>query len=236
MPRAATGPLPQVDDGRGGDWETGPRSRPAPGPVPGGRGPRGGTGPRPRPTGPMATGTGPYDRPSTGTGGYERPSTGTGSYERPSTGTGGYERPSTGTGPYERPSRGTGGYERPSTRTGPYERPSTGTGSYERPSTGTGGYERPSTRTGPYERPATGPMPQLGRLTPPSGYPDGAGGMRPDRQEWQAASYEGSWYPEEPQWDNGFPETDPNLRYREPGPGMPGYRGSREHRYGGDRY
>jgi len=142
----------------------------------------------------------------------------------------------TGTGPYDRPSTGTGGYERPSTRTGPYERPSTGTGSYERPSTGTGGYERPSTRTGPYERPATGPMPQLGRLTPPSGYPDGAGGMRPDRQEWQAASYEGSWYPEEPQWDNGFPETDPNLRYREPGPGMPGYRGSREHRYGGDRY
>jgi hypothetical protein len=60
--------------------------------------------------------------------------------------------------------------------------------------------------------------------------------MRPDRQEWQAASYEGNWYPEEPQWDNGFPETDPNLRYREPGPGMPGYRGSRDHRYGGDRY
>jgi hypothetical protein len=79
-------------------------------------------------------------------------------------------------------------------------------------------------------------MPQLGHLTPPSGYPAAAGGSRPDRQEWQAADYEGSWYPEGPQWDNGFPETDPNLRYREPGPGMPGYRGSREHRYGGDRY
>ena len=69
MPRAATGPLPQVDDGRGGDWGTEPRSRPAPGPVPGGQARRGGTGPRPRPTGPMATGTGPYERPSTGTGG-----------------------------------------------------------------------------------------------------------------------------------------------------------------------
>ena len=31
-------------------------------------------------------------------------------------------------------------------------------------------------------------------------------------------------------------QTDPNLKYREPGPGMPGYRGSREHRYGGDRF
>jgi hypothetical protein len=49
-------------------------------------------------------------------------------------------------------------------------------------------------------------------------------------------AYEGNWYPEESRWEGGFPETDPGLRYREPGPGMPGYRGSREHRYGGDRY
>ncbi len=176
MPRAATGPLPQADDGRYDDWGTGPRSRPAPGPVSGGRGPRGGTGPRPRPTGPMATGTGPYQRPATGTGGYERPATGTGPYQRPATGTGGYQRP------------------------------------------------------------ATGPMPQPGRPAPPPGYADGARGRRPDGQDWQAAGYDESWYPEEPQWDSGLAETDPNLRYREPGPGMPGYRGSREHRYGGDRY
>jgi DMSO/TMAO reductase YedYZ heme-binding membrane subunit len=176
MPRAATGPLPQADDGRYDDWGTGPRSRPAPGPVSGGRGPRGGTGPRPRPTGPMATGTGPYQRPATGTGGYERPATGTGPYQRPATGTGGYQRP------------------------------------------------------------ATGPMPQPGRPAPPPGYADGARGGRPDGQDWQAAGYDESWYPEEPQWDSGLAETDPNLRYREPGPGMPGYRGSREHRYGGDRY
>jgi DMSO/TMAO reductase YedYZ heme-binding membrane subunit len=159
MPRAATGPLPQADDGRFGDWGTGPRSRPEPGPVPGGRGPRGGTGPWPRPTGPMATGTGPY------------------------------------------------------------------------------------------RRPATGPMPRPERPVPPRGYPgypDGAGRGRPDRQDWQdwqadrqdwqAADYDGGWYPEEPQWDSALHDTDPNLRYREPGPGMPGYRGSREHRYGGDRY
>ena len=36
-------------------------------------------------------------------------------------------------------------------------------------------------------------------------------------------------------WEGGLPEPDPSLRYREPGPGMPGYRGSRDARYGGDR-
>jgi hypothetical protein len=35
-------------------------------------------------------------------------------------------------------------------------------------------------------------------------------------------------------WDGGFPYPDPDFRYREPGPGMPGYRGSRDRRYGGD--
>jgi hypothetical protein len=67
---------------------------------------------------------------------------------------------------------------------------------------------------------------------------DGIGydGGQTDPQGWPAAGYDGGWYPEEPRWDGGFPETDPNLRYREPGPGMPGYRGSRDHRYGGDRY
>jgi hypothetical protein len=68
------------------------------------------------------------------------------------------------------------------------------------------------------------------------GYSNGAGRGRPDRQDWQAADYDGGWYPDEPQWDSALHDTDPNLRYREPGPGMPGYRGSREHRYGGDRY
>jgi hypothetical protein len=36
-------------------------------------------------------------------------------------------------------------------------------------------------------------------------------------------------------WDGAMPEPDPALRYREPGPGMPGYRGSRDARYGGER-
>ena len=30
-----------------------------------------------------------------------------------------------------------------------------------------------------------------------------------------------------PSWDAAVAGTDPGLRYREPGPGMPGYRGSR---------
>jgi hypothetical protein len=50
------------------------------------------------------------------------------------------------------------------------------------------------------------------------------------------ASHDDGGYAEQPPWDGYFPESDPDLRYREPGPGMPGYRGSREHRYGGDRY
>ena len=80
-------------------------------------------------------------------------------------------------------------------------------------------------------------MPPSGRR---GGYDDGRrggyDGGQTDPQGWPDAGPDRSWYPEEPQWDVGFPETDPNLRYREPGPGMPGYRGSREHRYGGDRY
>jgi len=39
----------------------------------------------------------------------------------------------------------------------------------------------------------------------------------------------------EPPWDSDLPEPDPSFRYREPGPGMPGYRGSRDARYGGDK-
>ncbi len=126
------------------------------------------------------------------------------------------------------------------TGSGPYP---TGSGPYPM---GSGPYP---TGSGPYQRPATGPTPQADRRMPPSAYPDNAGGRQPDRQgqpyagpggtdgqRWPNAGNDGSWYPEEPQWDGGFPETDPNLRYREPGPGMPGYRGSRENRYGGDRY
>ena len=42
------------------------------------------------------------------------------------------------------------------------------------------------------------------------------------------------WNYDLPPWDGGAPEPDPGLRYREPGPGMPGYRGSRNPYRGGD--
>jgi hypothetical protein len=90
---------------------------------------------------------------------------------------------------------------------------------------GTGAQNRPR------PRPATGPLPQAGGIMPPS-RPDASGGW-PSGPGWQAAGYDGSRRPAEPPWDD-LQQTDPNLRYREPGPGMPGYRGSREHRYGGD--
>jgi len=90
---------------------------------------------------------------------------------------------------------------------------------------GTGAQDRPR------PRPATGPLPQAGGIMPPS-RPDASGGW-PSGPGWQAAGYDGSRHPAEPPWDD-LQQTDPNLRYREPGPGMPGYRGSREHRYGGD--
>jgi hypothetical protein len=84
---------------------------------------------------------------------------------------------------------------------------------------------------GPRPRPATGPLPQAGGTMPPARLP-GNGGW-PAGHGWQGAGHDGGRYPAEPPWDD-LQQTDPNLRYREPGPGMPGYRGSREHRYGGD--
>lgn len=90
---------------------------------------------------------------------------------------------------------------------------------------------RTGAQNGSRPRPATGPLPQAGGIMPP-GRPDRSGGW-PAGPGWQAAGYDGSRHPAEPPWDD-LQQTDPNLRYREPGPGMPGYRGSREHRYGGD--
>jgi hypothetical protein len=86
-------------------------------------------------------------------------------------------------------------------------------------------------RNGQRPRPPAGQMPQAGRMMPPA-RADGSGGW-PGGPGWQPAGYDGSRHPAEPPWDD-LQQTDPNLRYREPGPGMPGYRGSREHRYGGD--
>jgi DMSO/TMAO reductase YedYZ heme-binding membrane subunit len=222
MPRVNSGPMPRAGSGRMPRAATGPTPRPGNGPYPG---PYPASGPYPAPHAQPQDWTGPMPRAATG----PLPQADDGRFG--DWGTGPRSRPGPGPVPDGRgPRGGTGPRPRP---TGPT---ATGTGPYQRPATGTGPYQRPATGTGPYQRPATGPMPQPGRPAPPPGYADGARGGRPDGQDWQAAGYDGSWYPEEPQWDSGLAETDPNLRYREPGPGMPGYRGSREHRYGGDRY
>jgi hypothetical protein len=125
---------------------------------------------------------------------------------------------------------------------GPRRRPATGP--TPQPDRATPPYGYPVSGRGRRQEPQEWPAEQQqGRQEwPDARYPDAgyqeAGYQEPGYQEagYAEAGYEENWYPEEPQWDGGFPETDPNLRYREPGPGMPGYRGSREHRYGGDRY
>ena len=83
-------------------------------------------------------------------------------------------------------------------------------------------------------------MPQAGRRPeyqdwPEPGYDQGWQEPGYD-QGWLEASHDDGRYQEQPPWDGYLPEPDPDIRYRAPGPGMPGYRGSREHRYGGDRY
>jgi DMSO/TMAO reductase YedYZ heme-binding membrane subunit len=237
LPRATgplppvTGPLPRANPNPMPRAGSGPVPRAATGPMP-----RGGTGsfpvspPRPQPP-PSRPGTGPVPRSATG----------------PLPQSGGGRQADWDTGPRPRPGARPG-------QSGPA--PRGGTGPQSRPATGP-----MAPGTGP--RPATGPLPQAGGPMPPSGYRGydsgydgghrasydggydasyGGGyeasydGGQTDPQGWPTTGRDGSWYPEEPQWDGGFPETDPNLRYREPGPGMPGYRGSREHRYGGDRY
>ncbi len=158
-------------------------------------------------------------------------------------------------GPAPRPAAG----QLPRAATGPMPRP--GTGPMPRAATGpmpgnpTGPI--PRTPTGPIPRTPTGPIPRAasGPITGPwpadrgrpQGWPSGPmpqaagnpfpdGGPRyPDGQlppgEWAEGGYPGA-----PPWDGGAPEPDPAFRYRAPGPGMPGYRGSRDHRYGGDRH
>ena len=216
MPTVGTGSLPRAATGSFPAAPARPQPRPETGPLPRATGPvpqadNWGSGPRPRPAvGPVPPGPasrGAADpRPRGGSGPMP---TGSGPYPRPQTG----PMP-TGSGPYPRPP------------TGPVP---TGSGPYQRPPTGP-----MPTGSGPYPRPQTGPVPQAGPPMPPPAYPT-RGSERPSGQEWLETSHDGGWQ-EQPPWVDAFADTDPDLRYREPGPGMPGYRGAREQRYGGDRY
>jgi hypothetical protein len=126
--------------------------------------------------------------------------------------------PRAASGPMPRAATG----PQPRTSSGPFPRP--GAGPMTRTGPATGPIPRP--HTDPQPRAGSGPMP-LGGAGPQSGYGprDGRGRPRPgagDGNRGQAP------------WEGGLPEPDPAFKYREPGPGMPGYRGSRDHRYGGD--
>jgi len=235
LPRATSGPLPRADGtARTPDpWQPGngaPSGRRT-GPMPrsGGRGPAAGTGPMPR------AATGPMQRAATGPMPAARPEYFSGS------GAGSALR--AGSGPMPR----AGGGPVPRAATGPMPRAATG------PMPHMAAGPMPRAGTGPMPRPGAS-------LPPPGGLPPGGQGAAPLRGDQPggrgvrgpghrgAAGWDGpgapgapagwgdpgagagSWNYDLPPWDGGAPEPDPSLRYRDPGPGMPGYRGYR----GGD--
>jgi DMSO/TMAO reductase YedYZ heme-binding membrane subunit len=214
MPRAATGPMPRAATGPMPRAATGPMPRAATGPMPraGNPAPGRATGPHPRAaTGPMPRATGPATGPRTG----PNPRTGTGPFPRPATG----PQPIDGMGPVQQ------------TPTGPHHRPASGS--------------HPQPGTGPVRRPGTGPRPVAGQPEgrdgpPPRGRRRADGQPRDGRAARRQGPQRGSagrpglddtgvdWNYGLPPWDGGSPEPDPSFRYREPGPGMPGYRSSRD--------
>ena len=53
-------------------------------------------------------------------------------------------------------------------------------------------------------------------------------------QQYSGQQYSGQQFAGQAPWDDGFPEADPNLKYRAPGPGMPGYWAPGDQYPGGD--
>jgi DMSO/TMAO reductase YedYZ heme-binding membrane subunit len=203
--RRMTGPMPRAATGPMPRAATGPMPRagnPAPGRATGAQ-PRAATGPMPRATGP-ATGPRTGPNPRTGTGPYPRPATG----PQPMDGMGPMQQ--TPTGPHHRPASGS--HSRPGT--GPVRRPGTG----PRPVAGPEGWDGPPPRG---RRRGDG-QPRDGRGARRQGPPRGPAG-RPGLDDTGV-----DWNYDLPPWDGGAPEPDPSFRYREPGPGMPGYRSSRD--------
>jgi DMSO/TMAO reductase YedYZ heme-binding membrane subunit len=240
MPRATTGPMPRATSGPMPRATTGPMPRATSGPMP-----RANTGPMPRADGsariPDPSQPGNGAAPARRTGPMPRAASG----PMPRAATGPMPRAATGPMPAAPPRYlpGPGGGSAPRAGSGPMPR--------------AGGGPAPRAATGPMPRAATGPMPRPGASMPPPGgprpggpRPGGPGGApsrggQPDGRGVRgpahlgAAGWDGSadwgdpggdagnWNYGLPPWDGGAPEPDPWLRYREPGPGMPGYRGYR---------
>ena len=253
MPRAATGAIPQAPGAASGG-----QYRPPTGPMP-----RAATGPVPMvpgaPSGPNAPGMSQPTFPNV-PGGFSRQRPMTGPMPRvPGAPSGASARPATG----PMPRVATGGMPQASgPRSGPAPRsmtgptpqasgpmPRPGSGPTRRASTGAmpqapGARSGPVPRrgTGPVPRPGTGPVPRPGtgpvRRPGNAGLqPGGAGPGAPaydDGQAYGGQAYGGPAGGGQGQWDSGFPETDPNLKYRMPGPGMPGYRAPDDRYRGSD--
>jgi hypothetical protein len=252
QPRAATGPMAAAD-GRPSWPASGPPSGPMPraaaGPQawpssgpPSGPMPRAGTGPAPT----AGSGRGPAPWPGFGPTAPDGAAPGRPARSRPGPPTG--PIPGPGTGPMPRAASGSGQRR----ATGPRPRTPGWQNQNQNP--------RAQGRPGP--RPGSGPRPQADGAGPqgyyrsqgdypsPGGYPSpadypsrggyaGQGGRGeqagPGRRARPAPGQGGGANRAQMPWDGGLPEPDPELRYREPGPGMPGYRGSRDARYGGDK-
>jgi DMSO/TMAO reductase YedYZ heme-binding membrane subunit len=224
-----TGPIPRMGNGPA----SGPMPRVGTGPMPRVPGPGSGSFARPR-TGPMPVvpggpGTGPMPRVTTG--GMPRvPGAPSGPSARPVPGysTGPLPRvPGAASGPSGRPMTG------PMPRVpGPVSGPMTGpmhrgcTGPMPRMATGPmqpAPVPAPGMGSGPHRRPASGPAPSYG--APHGGPPQrpyGAGAPQGGQGQWDGQQWD-EWASQEP-WDSGIPDVDPRLRYRMPGPGLPGYR------------
>jgi len=233
MPRSATGPQPRA--------ATGPMPRTATGPMPragsgSGPMPRPGTGPMPAaPSGPMPAAGGGY---GAGPGDGSRRRGGSGPMPRASG-----PQPRAATGPMPRAASG----PMPRAATGPMPRAATGPmpAAGVRPVPGNGGGPMPPAATGPSPRTGTGPQPRQRNSAPPGrgaqqprGGRNARGQAQPAGPAWNgpADMTDGTvtWNYDLPPWDGGAPEPDPSFRYREPGPGMPGYRGPRDPYRGGD--
>ena len=226
MPREATGPIPRTGHGPDSRPRTGPIPRSAGGamPAPGGRPPRRPSGPA---SGPMPRATGPQAWPTSGpaSGPFPRAATG----PLPEAGTGHRPAPWPGSGPRpaDRSAPGRAGRSQPGQGTGPIPRTGTGPRGGSRQQPRAAQWPNPRQQGGRGPQAASEPLPRANAAGPQGYY--GSDQDYPSSPGYQSqAEYQAPW-------DSGMPEPDPTLRYREPGPGMPGYRGSRDARYGGDR-
>jgi DMSO/TMAO reductase YedYZ heme-binding membrane subunit len=262
MPRATTGPLPQMNSGPMPRANTGQQPRMNSGPMPRAR-----TGPIPQVPGNPAIGrgTGPVPRAATG----PMPRAASGPMRSANSG----PMPRANSGPMPRANTG----QQPQMNSGPMPRAATG--------------PMPRAQGGPMPPGASGPMPGAGGQMPwpdspmaprrgrggqqggarprgahrggqPAGQPAGwnARGQGPAAPDWaetpgwteargwdessnwaNTTGWDGApgWSGEpdygQPPWEGGgVSGPDPGFRYREPGPGMPGYRGPGNRFRGGD--